>query len=213
MTASPRIVLASASPRRSDILRRAGVVFEVLPADVDETIPPGLAAGEVARSLALRKAARVRERLRPDAQPGSFTLIIGSDTLVVLGDDGSPTRCFLEKAADGPEAAGMLRALSGSRHRVVTGVAVVTLGPGSAEAEFVDHETTFVSMRELGEQEVAAYVESGEWRGKAGSYAIQESADRFVTGLEGGGFDNVVGLPLGRTLQLLQAAQAGQAPG
>lgn len=219
MTAPPRIVLASASPRRSDLLRRAGVAFEVLPADVDETIQPGLPAGEVARDLALRKAVCIRERLRADAGviadagpgPARPIFVLGSDTLVVLGDDESPDRRFLEKAADGSEASSMLRALSGSRHRVITGVAVATLHAGRADLEVVDHETTFVSMRELREDEIAAYVASGEWRGKAGSYAIQESADRFVTAVEGGGFDNVVGLPVARTLRLLREAQSRQA--
>ena len=94
----------------------------------------------------------------------------------------------------------MLRALSGTRHRVITGVAVVRTIDGS---ERCDHETTWVTMREISEDEIGAYVASGEWRGKAGSYAIQETADRFVVGLDGGGFDNVVGLPVALTLALL----------
>ena len=192
------VVLASASPRRHALLAKAGVRFRIEPADVDETMDLSLDAGAVAEDLALRKATAVARRLgEVDA------LVLGSDTVVVLGPDGSPDRRFLEKAADEAEARDMLRALSGSRHRVITGVAVVD---GVDGASRVDHEVTWVSMRALAEEEIAAYVGSGEWRGKAGSYAIQETADRFVVGLEGGGFDNVVGLPVERTLALLRGA-------
>ncbi len=128
--------------------------------------------------------------------------MLGSDTVVVLGDDDDPGRRFLEKAADGAEARGMLKALSGTRHRVITGVAVV-VGGSSPPVELSDHETTWVTMRPITDAEIDAYVASGEWKGKAGAYAIQETADRFVDGLDGGGFDNVVGLPVERTLKLL----------
>ncbi len=209
MDLPPRIVLASASPRRHELLRGAGIAFEIRPADVDETIRYDLAAGEVARDLALRKATFVRDHLRRELPDGEPVAIIGSDTLVVLGEDSDPRRRFLEKAADAEEATAMLEALSGSRHRVVTGVAVAMLNVPSGDLQLADHETTFVSMRELSANEIADYVASGEWIGKAGSYAIQENADRFVTGLEGGGFDNVVGLPVERTLDLLRRALAG----
>ena len=102
----------------------------------------------------------------------------------------------------------MLERLSASRHRVVTGVAVVRARDGRAEAAF---ERTWVSMRALTDPEVEDYVASGEWRDKAGGYAIQETADRFVTGLEEGGFDNVVGLPVGLTLELLEPAWVSRA--
>ncbi len=99
----------------------------------------------------------------------------------------------------------MLSSLAGSRHKVVTGVAVV---PTDGSPPLVEQETTWVTMRRIQPEEVAAYVLSGEWRDKAGGYAIQENADAFVTNLEGGGFDNVVGLPVGRTLGLLARAGA-----
>lgn len=197
------IVLASASPRRHRLLTEAGLTFEVEPADVDETIDDSLAAGPVSEDLARRKALEVARRRIERGVAGPLA-IVGSDTVVVLGDDGDPSRRFLEKAADPAEATAMLEALSGSRHRVITGVAVARLAPGEPASRVESaHETTFVTMRELSPDEIAAYVASGEWEGKAGSYAIQESADRFVTGLEGGGFDNVVGLPVALTLALL----------
>ena len=104
----------------------------------------------------------------------------------------------------------MLQALSGTRHRVITGIAVVDVENGAA---LTDHEVTWVTMRPLDAGEVTAYVASGEWEGKAGAYAIQETADRFVTGLEGGGFDNVVGLPVERTLALLRSVAGTIDPG
>jgi len=199
-----RIVLASASPRRRRLLREAGLDFEVEPADVDETIDASLDAGAVAEDLARRKAIAVAERRSAAPDAGGPLSVLGSDTIVVLGGDGDPGRRFLEKAADEDEAASMLRALSGTRHRVITGVAVAEIGPDGRRGPVRSaHETTFVTMRDLTPSELRAYVESGEWRGKAGAYAIQETADRFVTALEGGGFDNVVGLPVALTLGLL----------
>lgn len=201
--AGRKLVLASASPRRHELLGKTGLSFEIEPADADETIDLALDAGAIAEDLALRKARIVAQR-RGGA---TRTAVLGSDTIVVLGADGEPGRRFLEKAADEAEAHGMLSALSGTRHRVITGVAVVTGGDG-ATVELSDHEITWVTMREITGPELDAYVASGEWRGKAGAYAIQESADRFVERLEGGGFDNVVGLPVERTLGLL-----GRLPG
>lgn len=197
------LILASASPRRHRLLAEAGLVFEIEPADVDETIDSSLESGEVAEDLARRKAAAVAQRHLERGLERS-TAVIGSDTIVVLGSLEGGSRRFLEKAADEGEAREMLQALSGTRHRVITGVAVAFLEPGDAfPRTAAAHETTWVTMRDLAEDELAAYVASGEWRGKAGSYAIQETADRFVTGLEGGGFDNVVGLPVALTLRLL----------
>ena len=189
-----RLVLASASPRRAALLREAGLGFEVRAADVDESFDPAADPEQVARDLALRKARVVaRELADPDAR------VVGGDTLVVL--DGPR---FLGKPADAAEARAMLEALSGTTHRVITGVAVV-----AGAREVAAAEVTRVTMRVITPDEVAAYVASGEWRGKAGGYAIQETADRFVTGLAGGGFDNVVGLPVVRTLALLDEVAGG----
>ena len=197
------LVLASASPRRRRLLEEAGLSFRVVPADVDESIDLALDAGAASEDLALRKARAVAGRLAEETRGGNSIRVLGSDTLVVLGDDGDPRRTFLEKAADEAEARSMLERLSGTRHRVITGVAVLRLEGGEVAATAVGHGVTHVSMRDLSGDELAGYVASGEWRGKAGSYAIQETADRFVTGLEGAGFDNVVGLPVALALDLL----------
>ena len=195
------LVLASASPRRHRLLAEAGLDFRIVPADVDETMDLTLDAGPVAEDLALRKARAVAAR-----EGCRDAIILGSDTVVVLGEDRTADRRFLEKAGGPGEARAMLQALSGSRHRVITGVALVDAKSG---AELRGHEVTYVSMRELTSSELEAYVASGEWEGKAGAYAIQETADRFVTGLEGGGFDNVVGLPVALTLGLLRSMDPG----
>ena len=193
------IVLASASPRRRELLARAGLRFAVDPADVDESLAPGLDPRTAALELAERKARAVALR-RAD---GAW--VVGADTVVALEEPGGWR--LLGKAADEAEARAMLRALSGTRHAVVTGVAVARAGADELAA---DAETTWVTMRPLDEREVEAYVASGEWRDKAGAYAIQETADRFVTRLEQGGFDNVVGLPVERTLALLRSVGAAE---
>lgn len=193
--ARPRLVLASASPRRRELLARAGLAFTVDPADVDESFAPDRTPEAAARALAERKARAVARRHLPG------TLVLGADTIVALVGKGAAE--FLGKPEDPRAAAAMLARLSGTRHAVVTGLCVVRTADGRA---FLDHERTWVTMRALAPAEIEAYVASGEWRDKAGGYAIQESADRFVTSLEEGGFDNVVGLPVARALALLAAA-------
>jgi septum formation protein len=199
--ATGRLVLASASPRRAELLARAGLSFEIDPAAVDEALGPGLDPAVAARALAERKARAVAAR---HAGP---VHVIGADTVVALepARGARSPQALLGKPETPAEAAGMLRALSGTRHAVVTGVCVVR---AADHAAFIDSERTWVTMRVIAPREIEDYVASGEWRDKAGGYAIQESADRFVTSLEEGGFDNVVGLPVARTLALLCAAGA-----
>jgi septum formation protein len=196
------LVLASASPRRRALLAAAGFEFSVAPADIDESVRPGLGPEEAAEDIALQKARTAAERWR-----GGDALVLGADTIVAVGTDGVDLE-YLAKPTDARDAARMLTRLSGSRHRVVTGVAVVLVEgpPGSAPqvtAEAVGHERTWVTMRALTSAEIDAYVASGEWRDRAGGYAIQETAESFVTGLEEGSFDNVVGLPVGLACELL----------
>ncbi len=193
-----RIVLASASPRRSELLRRAGVAFDVRPTNADERLEHGESPLDAALRLATVKARAGLAALAPYA-PEHW--IIGADTIVALSDAGRWR--LLGKAADEHEAAAMLRSLSGTRHLVATGVCVVR---SSDSRHWASVEETWVRMRPIETAEVNAYVSSGEWRDKAGAYAIQESADRFVLALEGGGFDNVVGLPVDLTLRLLRDA-------
>ncbi len=196
--ADVEILLASASPRRRELLAAAGLTFTVEASDVDESVEDSLAPEAVAELLAVRKARAVAER-----HPGRACLVIGSDTIVAVELDGGWQ--LLGKPEDARHARTMLDALSGSRHQVVTGVAVVDARDGATRAGF---ERTWVTMRTLTEAERVAYVASGEWQDKAGGYAIQENADAFVTSLEEGGFDNVVGLPVALTLKLL--AEAGR---
>lgn len=197
---SASIVLASASPRRSELLRRAGVVFEVRPANVDERLAPDEAPLEAALRLATLKARAGRDALPPAV---GERWVVGADTIVALNHAGGWR--MLGKAVDELEAAAMLSALSGTRHLVATGVCVVRASDGRHWSAV---ERTWVRMRDIEPQEVRDYVASGEWRDKAGAYAIQESADRFVLGLDEGGFDNVVGLPVELTLRLLREAGA-----
>lgn len=178
MPAVQPLILASASPRRHAILGELGVAFEIEPADVDETPPEGLSPRQVAIALAVKKARAIAVR-RPDR------VVVGADTIVALG-----TR-LLGKPVDADDACATLTALSGSTHEVITGVAIID-GPRGREVSSAG--VTRVTMREMTPAEIDEYVASGECFGKAGAYAIQEKADRFVSKLEGD-YDNVVGFP------------------
>ena len=178
----PRLVLASASPRRSALLSQIGITFEVRPSDIVE--PPSnvylnTPASEVTQKLALLKAVDV-------AQHFNEAIIIGADTLVSL--EGK----LLGKPTDDTEAFEMLTHLSGTCHEVVTGVALVDVETGR---EIVWAETTQVYFRELRSTEITAYIASGETSDKAGAYGIQGRGAAFVRRIEGCYF-NVVGLPL-----------------
>ncbi|KQW78694.1 Maf family protein [Brevundimonas sp. Root1279] len=184
----PELVLASASPRRIELLALVGVTPDrIEPADIDETplkdeTPPRLAA-----RLAVGKAEAVSART-PDA------VVLAADTVVAVG------RRFLEKAADEAEATRFLKLLSGRGHRVLTGVAVAAKGKTSVRVV-----ETRVSFKVLSDAEIAAYVASGEWQGKAGAYGIQGRAGAFVTRLVGS-YPAVMGLPLYETVNLLGGA-------
>jgi septum formation protein len=173
-----KIVLASASPRRSAILAALGLEFEVRPADTPELVPPGVAPAAAARAIAL-------EKLRAIAGSVDAGLVVAADTIVVVNGE------ILGKPGDDAAAVAMLEKLSGTTHEVITALALA-LRPGGREA--IGHETTAVTMRPLAGAEIAAYVASGEPFGKAGGYAIQENGDAFVAHLDGR-FDNVVGFP------------------
>jgi septum formation protein len=182
-----RIVLASGSPRRRDLLRAAGFDFVVDAADVDERREPGETPRQYVERLACAKARSVAGR-----HPGA--LVLGADTAVVLGDE------VLGKPASADDAATMLERLSGRAHEVLTGIAVIRDG-----RMFSTVEQTTVWMQPLAAQDVAAYVETGEPLDKAGAYAIQGLASRFVSRIDGS-YSNVVGLPLVVVAGLLRAA-------
>lgn len=186
-----RVVLASSSPRRRDLLRRVGLVPVVVPADVDETPGPTEAPAMLVRRLATAKALAVASTRAPD------DVVIGGDTVVV--QDGR----ILGKPADADEAARMLRGLSGRAHQAISGVAVARGGTIEASAVRSDVAMTTLMFRELHGPELDWYVASGEWRGKAGAYALQGAAGAFVVSLQG--LDTtVIGLPLGPTVTLLR---------
>lgn len=174
-----RIVLASASPRRREILATAGYTFEIQTADVDENIhvtDPEL----LVRELALLKAAAGAKKVKGDAY------VIGADTVVSL--DGE----IMGKPADRADAKRMLRALSGKTHQVFTGVCVLDTADGSATSR---SDATHVTIRELTEAEIDAYIATGEPDDKAGAYAIQGIGAKLVEKTEGD-LNNVIGFPL-----------------
>ena len=188
------LVLASASPRRRELLTQAGFDFEVLPAHIPEDLLPNEDPVTYVLRLARTKAETVFARL---SQESSAPLcVLGADTTVTI--DGE----ILGKPADAEDAARMLRMLSGRTHRVITGVALVT-GQGTEVAA----ETTSVRFLALSEEEIATYIATGEPMDKAGGYGIQGYAARWIPGIEGDYF-NVVGLPLARVSTMLQARRA-----
>jgi len=180
------LILASASPRRQEILRNAGIEFTVQTADIDEIVHQGESPRECAERLAREKARTVAKR-----EPGSF--VLGADTIVVV--DGE----ILGKPRDEADAARMLRLLSGRGHEVITGVCLI--GPGWTES--VQSERTLVAMSEISEREIQAYVATGEPMDKAGAYAIQGMASRWIPRIEGDYF-NVVGLPMALVSRMLK---------
>jgi septum formation protein len=179
------LILASASPRRRELLRSLCPDFAVVPSQVEETLEPGPPA-EAAARLALDKAQAVAARV-------ASGVVLGADTIVVI--DGEA----LGKPTTADEARRMLRLLRGREHDVVTGVAVVEAPGGRCETTAV---VSRVRMADYGEAEIEAYVASGEPFDKAGGYAIQGRGGALVAGLDGS-FSNVVGLPLEETARLL----------
>jgi septum formation protein len=180
-----RLILASASPRRSELLRAAGFDFQVVPAEVDERPLPAEAPDDYVRRVALDKARAVAASM-PDA------VVLAADTCVVVDD------AILGKPVDAADAARMLAVLSGRPHDVLTGVAVI--GPAGVQVESADSRVVFAS---LSAAEIAWYVASGEPADKAGAYAIQGLASRYVERVEGS-YSNVVGLPVAVVYRLLR---------
>ena len=190
------LVLASASPRRQELLRNAGISFTVQAADVDETPLVDEAPRDCAERLARAKAIAV-SRLRPQ------DTVLGADTIVVVDE------AILGKPRDADDAMRMLRLLSGRAHRVITGVCViepVARGQRSVASDVVARiasETTLVTMSDLSEAEIGDYVATGEPMDKAGAYAIQGMASRWIPRIEGD-YSNVVGLPVALVYSMLR---------
>jgi septum formation protein len=188
------LLLASASPRRRELLERVGVPLEVHPADVDEAAfdgePPAIYVARIAHD----KARAVKRR------PGQW--VLAADTTVTIDDR------ILGKADTPDEAAAMLRLLSGNVHQVITAVTIL-----GGDERTVDHDlvvSSDVAVCELSEATIAAYVACGEWRGKAGAYAIQGVAAALVREVRGS-VTNVIGLPLAEVLEALRALGAPSA--
>ena len=185
------LILASASPRRRELLAQAGFTFQVQPSSVPELRRPQEDAIRFATRLAREKAEEVFAR----APSSSAVIVLGADTVVACNGE------VMGKPMDAAEATRMLSLLSGRTHQVVTGVAVVW-GPGSTE---VAAELTQVTMRTLSAHEIAGYVATGEPMDKAGAYAIQGYAGRWIPRINGCYF-NVVGLPLALVTSMLEGA-------
>jgi septum formation protein len=190
------LVLASASPRRQELLRNAGISLVVQPADIDETPRAGELPRDYAERLAREKALAVW-RLRPQ------DVVLGADTIVVVDE------MILGKPADAADAARMLRLLSGRVHRVITGVCVVdAVAAGQLPVVRTTSETTLVTMNELSDEEIRDYIATGEPMDKAGAYAIQGMASRWIPRIEGD-YSNVVGLPVALVHAMLRERARG----
>lgn len=176
-TENRRLILASGSPRRRELLSKMGLTFEICTPDVDEHVPGH--ASDIVRTLALRKG-------RAAAENYSDGVIIASDTLVSL--NGMP----LGKPEDEADARRMLRALSGSEHEIFTGVCVIDAATGREEVQL---DRTGVWFREVTDEEIDAYIATGEPMDKAGSYAIQGLGGKFVDRFDGS-YENAVGFPV-----------------
>ena len=184
-----KLVLASASPRRLDLLARIGVTPDAVdPADIDECVPPGELPKAHAQRLAEEKAAAVAAR-HPDA------IALAADTVVAVG------RRILPKVEDEATLRQCMALLSGRRHRVLTGVALALPG-GGIKSRVVE---TMIAMKRLSAEEIDYYADHGEWRGKAGGYALQGYGEVYVRHIAGS-YSNVVGLPLAETRHLLKSA-------
>jgi septum formation protein len=209
-----RLILASASPRRAELLRAAGFEFETIVTDIDESVRPGESPSMYVRRLSSEKSAAAQaaivarpfkggdpggpERPAPQHQTSpppdasGDAIVVAADTAVVVANE------ILGKPRDDRDAAAMLRRLSGRAHEVLTGVSVRR---GAVELKRV--ETTYVRFAELSDEEVKWYVASGEGRDKAGAYAIQGLASRFIPRIDGS-YSNVVGLPVACVHELLR---------
>ncbi len=183
------IILASASPRRKELLEQIGLQFAVVPSNAEELVLPGETPEEHVLRLSIDKAREVAGR---DAVDGRW--FIGSDTIVLIGDR------ILGKPANAEQASEMLQLLSGREHRVLSGFAILDRLTGQQKAEAV---STRVRFRELTAEEIARYIATGEPMDKAGSYGIQGLGVCFVASIEGS-YSNVVGLPLCRLTLALQ---------
>ncbi|MFD0871229.1 Maf-like protein [Chlamydia abortus] len=189
-TAASRLILASTSPRRQELIRALGLPYEIVASEADETVADHLTPAEIVETLSERKARAVYERV--PSYPGR-QIIVGSDTIVVY--NGEP----LGKPADREDARRMLSMLQGNTHHVFTGITCIEAGSGRS---LTAHRMTRVTMKPLSERQIDRYIETGEPMDKAGAYAIQGLGATMVEAIEGDYF-NVVGLSLNLLADML----------
>jgi septum formation protein len=188
-----RVILASASPRRAELLHAAGIEFDVMPANANETVQPGETPEAYVQRVAEAKATAVMSRL--NGRP-----VLAADTVVVVDD------VILGKPIDRDDAKRMLRMLSARAHEVITAVTLLTDGgPGTTRSALTRVERTVVEFGTLSSEDIAWYVDTGEPDDKAGAYAIQGYASRFITRISGS-YPNVVGLPVSTLFQMFKEA-------
>jgi len=183
-----KIILASSSPRRKALLSKYDLDIDVIPSHIDEKVFQGETSEQVAMSLAFEKALSVVAKLSDNE------IVIGSDTIVYMG------RTVLGKPKDEKEAISMLKMLSGREHLVVTGIAVLK---ANTNIKIIDFEKTIVKFRDLTEEKIMKYIKTGEYKDKAGAYAIQGYGEVFIEKIYGC-YSNVVGLPVAKLDELLE---------
>ena len=183
-----KIILASASPRRQELLKQIGLTFEVVTSSVEEKITPGISPAEVVKELSFLKARDIADQIDEPA------IIIGADTIVVFEDK------ILGKPKDQEEALYMLNTLSGKEHQVFTGLSVID---NKGNKVVSGYECTKVTFRQLNNYEITQYIKTGEPMDKAGSYGIQNIGSLFVSKIDGDYF-NVVGLPVAKLALVLR---------
>ena len=188
---SKRLILASASPRRKEILKKLGLKFETIPSKVDETIEENIPPDEAVRLLSLRKARDVANKLNTPA------IVIGSDTTVVVD------AVSLGKPVDYDDAYSMLKQLNNRSHRVITGLTIIDTSDGKTLTDSVSSEVYF---KNLSENDIEHYIKTGEPMDKAGAYAIQGMASTFITHINGC-YNNIVGLPVFKLSEMLKLFQ------
>lgn len=192
-----KVILASASPRRRELLEQIGVAYEVMPSGKEEIITktlPEEIVQELAKQKALDIAVQIQQKQAFDS--GEKVIVIGADTIVALG------HCIMGKPADDADARRMLGKLQGQTHQVYTGVCIAAVDAASIETEDF-YECTNVHMYEMSDSEIAAYAATGEPLDKAGAYAIQGRCAAYIKGIDGD-YNNVVGLPAARLYQELK---------
>ena len=183
-----KLVLASASPRRKELLEKLGYIFQIIPADIEEIVDKTKKPEEIVKEIALQKASHIANNLKEPA------IIIGSDTIVVIDDT------ILGKPENAEDASKMLQQLSGRSHQVISGIAIVDTYTNNT---IIDSESSDVYFRDISQEEITNYIKTKEPMDKAGAYAIQGLASTFIEKINGC-YNNIVGLPVYKITQIFK---------